>query len=163
MRILTANVLAKAFNQIVNISLRQETPDLAHSGWLAIVGQNLLSVADVMKLCRKTSSRPALLFYFKPSTQPYEAIYTSLMMICLHSRYRRLNGFNALVQQQFIDFGYCWQVDSESLQTIDCWFYLFLDCAWQLLQNNPDSFEFNQNFLVEWALHSHSGDSGHLA
>ena len=42
-------------------------------------------------------------------------------------------------------------------------FLLFLDCVWQILQQFPLSFEFNEQFLHLLLTHSYSSEYGTLA
>ena len=78
----------------------------------------------------------------------------SLTELLLDPFYRTIDGFAILVEKHWCSFGYkfhdrCGHGDgnpkSEERSPI---FLQFLDCVWQLLQQYPNSFEFNPAFLL---------------
>ena len=78
----------------------------------------------------------------------------SLTELLLDPFYRTIDGFAILVEKHWCSFGYkfhdrCGHGDgnpkSEERSPI---FLQFLDCVWQLLQQYPNSFQFNPAFLL---------------
>lgn len=79
---------------------------------------------------------------------------TSLAMIMLDSYYRTLKGFEVLIEKEWISFGHKFLQrlghgdDRHSDTDRSPIFLQFLDCVWQIMQQFPNAFEFNENFLI---------------
>lgn len=88
-------------------------------------------------------------------------VISSLTQLLLDPHFRSIDGFQSLVQKEWIALehpfqrrlghvcvsgggGSSEQSDSEQSPV----FLLFLDCVWQLLQQFPDEFEFSQTYLT---------------
>lgn len=84
-------------------------------------------------------------------------VISSLTQLLLDPHFRSIDGFQSLVQKEWIALehpfqrrlghvciGGSEQSDSEQSPV----FLLFLDCVWQLLQQFPDEFEFSQTYLT---------------
>nr|CAB3264056.1 myotubularin-related protein 2-like [Phallusia mammillata] len=79
---------------------------------------------------------------------------TSLSMIMLDSYYRTLEGFMVLIEKEWLSFGHKFaqrighgdknHSDSERSPV----FLQFIDCVWQITQQFPTAFEFNEQFLI---------------
>ncbi|XP_078494504.1 phosphatidylinositol-3,5-bisphosphate 3-phosphatase MTMR2-like [Ciona intestinalis] len=79
---------------------------------------------------------------------------TSLSMIMLDSYYRTLQGFIVLIEKEWLSFGHKFQQrighgdknhsDSERSPV----FLQFIDCVWQMTQQFPTAFEFNEYLLI---------------
>lgn len=76
----------------------------------------------------------------------------SLSMLIADSYYRTFEGFEMLVQRQWIEFGHKFADRSGVLNGDENErspvFLQFLDCVYQLWMKNPDAFEFNRRYLV---------------
>jgi len=87
---------------------------------------------------------------------------TSLAMIMLDSYYRTLKGFEVLIEKEWISFGHKFlqrlgHGDDRHADTDRSPIFLqFIDCVWQIMQQFPNVFEFNENFLMTVVDHSYS-------
>uniref|UniRef100_A0A8D8FN09 Myotubularin-related protein 10-B n=3 Tax=Culex pipiens TaxID=7175 RepID=A0A8D8FN09_CULPI len=79
-------------------------------------------------------------------------VISSLVQLLLDSSFRTINGFQTLIQKEWISLGHpfsdrighvCGNADEQSPL-----FILFLDCVWQLLNQFPEKFEFSETFLT---------------
>lgn len=83
----------------------------------------------------------------------------SLAQLLIDPYYRTYEGFQALVEKDWLHFGHkfgsrCGQTRSVDSKEIAPIFTQFLDCTRHLLEFMPTAFEFNTRFLA--ALHDHS-------
>ncbi|KAF2896064.1 hypothetical protein ILUMI_10108 [Ignelater luminosus] len=81
----------------------------------------------------------------------------SLASLLLDPYYRTIKGFQALIEKDWLAFGHkfserCGHVQSESKEVSPV-FTQLLDATWQLTQQFPLTFEFNERFLL--TLHDH--------
>lgn len=87
---------------------------------------------------------------------------TSLSMIMLDPHYRTLRGFEVLIEKEWISFGHKFLQrighgdDRHSDTDRSPIFLQFIDCVWQIMQQFPTVFEFNENFLMTVIDHSYS-------
>jgi len=87
---------------------------------------------------------------------------TSLSMLLLDSHYRTLTGFMVLIEKEWLSFGHKFSNrighgddrhnDSERSPV----FLQFIDCVWQVSQQFPNAFEFNEYFLTTILDHLYS-------
>ncbi|XP_059614071.1 myotubularin-related protein 10-B isoform X2 [Phlebotomus argentipes] len=79
-------------------------------------------------------------------------VISSLTQIILDAYVRTINGFQSLVQKEWVALGHPFSTrlgHVNSADTEDCpLFLLFLDCTWQLLQQYPQDFEFTETYLT---------------
>ncbi|XP_058906969.1 myotubularin-related protein 8 isoform X1 [Kogia breviceps] len=81
----------------------------------------------------------------------------SVASILLDPFYRTFKGLMILIEKEWISMGHkfsqrCGHLDGESKEVSPI-FTQFLDCIWQLMEQFPCAFEFNENFLLE--IHDH--------
>lgn len=87
---------------------------------------------------------------------------TSLSMIMLDPYYRTIKGFEVLIEKEWISFGHKFLLrlghgdDRHSDTDRSQIFLQFIDCVWQIMQQFPSAFEFNENFLMTIVDHSYS-------
>lgn len=87
---------------------------------------------------------------------------TSLAMIMLDPYYRTLKGFEVLIEKEWISFGHKFlqrigHGDERHSDTDRSPIFLqFIDCVWQMMQQFPTIFEFNENFLITVIDHCYS-------
>lgn len=87
---------------------------------------------------------------------------TSLAMIMLDAYYRTIKGFEVLIEKEWISFGHRFLLrlghgcDRHSDTDRSPVFLQFIDCVWQILQQFPNAFEFNENFLLTILDHTYS-------
>lgn len=81
----------------------------------------------------------------------------SLASLMLDPFYRTIEGFQSLVEKEWLAFGHKFtdrcgllQGDPKEVSPV---FTQFIDCVWQLLQQFPSAFQFNERFLL--ILHDH--------
>lgn len=81
------------------------------------------------------------------------AIVSSVAQLLLDPTYRTLSGFASLVQKDWVALGHPFSdrlghvVNAETTEQSPLWL-LFLDAVWQLVQQFPGEFEFNETFLT---------------
>ncbi|XP_040122048.1 myotubularin-related protein 8 isoform X1 [Oryx dammah] len=81
----------------------------------------------------------------------------SVASILLDPFYRTFKGLMILIEKEWISMGHkfsqrCGHLDGDSKEVSPI-FTQFLDCIWQLMEQFPCAFEFNENFLLE--IHDH--------
>lgn len=79
--------------------------------------------------------------------------------------------FEALIEREWIQAGYPFvlrhqrsALSNPASRTKDNapTFLLFIDCTWQIMQQFPCSFEFNEGFLLQLVRHSYSSQFGKI-
>lgn len=78
-------------------------------------------------------------------------VISSVIQVLLDPFYRTINGFQVLIQKEWIALGHPFSdrmghVYNKSSEKSPL-FLLFLDCTWQVLQQFPEAFEFSETFL----------------
>lgn len=85
----------------------------------------------------------------------------SLCMLIADPYYRTFEGFETLIQRQWVEFGHKFADRSGILNGDDNEkspvFLQFLDCVYQLWEKNFDQFEFNRRYLMKLVQHTFSG------
>ena len=84
----------------------------------------------------------------------------ALASLLLDSYYRTIHGFQILIEKEWLSFGHkfthrsghVYEGDGSVKETSPI-FTQFLECVWQLSQQFPCAFEFNERFLIK--LHEH--------
>ncbi|XP_050307744.1 myotubularin-related protein 6 [Anthonomus grandis grandis] len=81
----------------------------------------------------------------------------SIATLLLDPYYRTISGFQALIEKDWLAFGHKFsdrcghiQTDSKEISPV---FSQLLDATWQLMQQFPCSFQFNETFLI--TIHDH--------
>jgi hypothetical protein len=75
-------------------------------------------------------------------------------MLMMDKYYRTIRGFEILIEKEWISFGHKFGMrmghgsDKHSDQDRSPIFLQFIDCVWQLLQQNGRVFEFNEKLLL---------------
>ncbi|XP_069603152.1 myotubularin isoform X1 [Ranitomeya imitator] len=87
---------------------------------------------------------------------------TSLAMLMLDSYYRTVEGFQVLVQKEWISFGHKFgsRIGHGDKNHADAdrspIFLQFVDCVWQMSKQFPTAFEFSEHFLITILDHLYS-------
>jgi len=87
---------------------------------------------------------------------------TSLSMLMLDPYYRTIKGLQVLIEQEWCSAGHKFKTrvghgeDKHSDADRSPVFLQFIDCVWQLTQQFPNAFEFNENFLMTILDHLYS-------
>nr|XP_046149096.1 myotubularin-related protein 9 isoform X2 [Oncorhynchus gorbuscha] len=92
---------------------------------------------------------------------------TSLAQIILDPACRTIQGFQALVEREWLQAGHPFQQRCSQSAYSNSKprgeapvFLLFLDCVWQILRQFPCSFQFSQHFLVLLFEHTYASQFG---
>lgn len=143
--------LRKLHTAIRNAAHEDKTwfSDLENSNWLFHIRAVLTAAIKLVSLVH--SERRSVLVHCSDGWDR-TAQLTSLAMLMLDAHYRTLNGFMILIEKEWISFGHKFflrighgdKSDSERSPV----FLQFLDCTFQLLQQFPSAFEFNEKLLV---------------
>nr|XP_023012952.1 myotubularin-related protein 8 [Leptinotarsa decemlineata] len=91
----------------------------------------------------------------------------SLASILLDPFYRTISGYQILIEKDWLSFGHkfserCGHIQTENKE-ISPIFTQLLDATWQLMQQFPMSFQFNETFLYTLHDHIHSCQFGTLS
>ncbi|KAK2852116.1 hypothetical protein Q5P01_008392 [Channa striata] len=87
---------------------------------------------------------------------------TSLAMLMLDNYYRTLQGFQVLVEKEWIGFGHKFAArvghgdENHANSERSPLFVQFIDCVWQMTRQFPAAFEFNELFLITVLDHLYS-------
>ncbi|XP_056641595.1 myotubularin-related protein 2 [Diorhabda sublineata] len=87
---------------------------------------------------------------------------TALAMLLLDPFYRTIKGFEILIEKEWLSFGHKFQQrvghgdDHHSDADRSPVFLQFIDCVWQITQQFPNAFEFNEHFLITILDHLYS-------
>ncbi|XP_011189334.2 myotubularin-related protein 2 [Zeugodacus cucurbitae] len=87
---------------------------------------------------------------------------TALSMLLLDPYYRTLRGFEVLIEKEWLSFGHKFQQrighgdNRHSDADRSPVFLQFIDCVWQVSQQFPNAFEFNEHFLITIIDHLYS-------
>lgn len=84
--------------------------------------------------------------------------------ILLDPYYRTIDGFQALIEKEWLSFGHkfndrCGHIQGDSKEMAPV-FTQFLDAIWQLTQQFPQHFQFNERYLITLHDHVHSCQFG---
>lgn len=124
------------------------------SGWLKHVKSVLEAAAFVAKAVQEGTS----VVVHCSDGWDRTAQTCSLAALLLDPYYRTLNGFQVLIEKEWLSFGHkftdrCGHIQTGDTKEQSPVFTQFVDCIWQVLQQFPSEFEFNEKFLL--MLHDH--------
>lgn len=118
--------------------------------WLTCVSQCLKVACDAAKHLENHT-----VIIKEPDSRHYCCLISSLVQILLDRHFRTRQGFQSLVQREWVAMGYPFQREgclvqdpSKSNTEYIPLFLLFLDCVWQLTQQYPSGFAFSETYLV---------------
>ncbi|XP_058791511.1 myotubularin-related protein 2 isoform X2 [Phymastichus coffea] len=87
---------------------------------------------------------------------------TALAMLLLDPYYRTIKGFEVLIEKEWLGFGHKFQQrighgdEHHSDADRSPVFVQFMDCVWQVTQQFPNAFQFNEHFLTTILDHLYS-------
>ncbi|XP_052035675.1 myotubularin-related protein 11 [Apodemus sylvaticus] len=118
--------------------------------WLDYVRSCLRKASDISVL---VTSRVRSVVLQELGDRDFNGLLSSLVQLLLSPEARTLFGFQSLVQREWVAAGHPFltRLGETGASEEAPVFPLFLDCAWQLLQQFPAEFEFSEFFLL--ALH----------
>jgi len=113
----------------------------------------------VMHSLRSLSLSLSLSLLIKPLTRILVSRWdrtsqiVSIAQLILDPYYRTLRGFEVLIEKEWLSFGHMFSARSGhgglgNAGDISPIFTVFIDCVWQIVQQYPCSFEFNERFLL---------------
>ncbi|ESP00723.1 hypothetical protein LOTGIDRAFT_112478, partial [Lottia gigantea] len=140
----------------MTVSLKEfEINDLSWYGnlestqWLIIIAKCLQTTDEVIKLMVKKQTDVVL----KEKSLDISCVISSLVQICLDPFFRTMNGFQQLIQREWVAMGHPFQlrhkfVASNEMEQVAPVFLIFLDCVWQLMNQFPSYFAFTETYLT---------------
>ncbi|KAK4319925.1 hypothetical protein Pmani_009176 [Petrolisthes manimaculis] len=132
---------------------------LENSRWLSHLSGLLKAAVTVVQAVER-EARPVLVHCSDGWDRTPQI--TSLAQLLLDPYYRTMNGFQVLVEREWVEFGHKFSDRcgiGRSCEDINerCPVFLqWLDCVHHLLYWYPTAFQFNQSFLVKLAQHVYS-------
>ncbi|XP_076467720.1 phosphatidylinositol-3,5-bisphosphate 3-phosphatase MTMR8-like isoform X2 [Babylonia areolata] len=89
----------------------------------------------------------------------------SLASLILDPYYRTISGFQVLIEKEWLSFGHkftdrCGYLEGMDGKEVSPVFAQFLECVWQLSQQFPCAFQFNERFLLTIFDHAYSCQFG---
>lgn len=126
--------------------------------WLQYIGQLFTATEQCLKaLCFDAVS---VLVHCSDGWDRTTQI-VSLCMLISDPFYRTFEGFEQLIQRQWVEFGHKFGdrggvLNSDENEKSPV-FLQFLDCVYQLWEKNSDRFEFNRRYLMKLLQHTFSG------
>jgi hypothetical protein len=146
----------KALNSLNSLCLSDKINDcnnfwtsLEASGWFQFIYLMLKNANEISKILQKNNS---VLIHCSDGWDR-TAQLSSLSQMLLDPFYRTVNGFAILVEKDWLSFGHQFGLrngfaDKEKQDQASPIFLQFLDAVHQLLEQFPNSFEFNEKFLL---------------
>jgi len=133
--------------------------NLEATQWLYHVKQIL---AGAVKIADKVENHKTSVIVHCSDGWDRTAQLTSLSMLLLDSYYRTLVGFEILIEKEWLSFGHKFKDrighgdDKHNDADRSPVFLQFIDCVWQVMQQFPNAFEFNEYFLTSVLDHLYS-------
>ncbi|KAK7910301.1 hypothetical protein WMY93_014985 [Mugilogobius chulae] len=165
------------FLEIPNIHVMRESlrkvkdvvyPTIDEAHWHSAIDQThwleyiKLLLAGAVKVADKLESGKTSVVVHCSDGWDRTSQLTSLAMLMLDSYYRTIQGFQVLVEKEWISFGHKFSSrighgeDNHSSSERSPLFVQFIDCVWQMTRQFPAAFEFNELFLVTVLDHLYS-------
>lgn len=146
------------------LSMTSWLSKLESSSWLDYV-QSILSTACHVAKCLDKNGTTVLVHGDAGTDATLQV--TSLVQILLDPVCRTIKGFEGLIDREWLRGGHpfterCIKVGVSPVRYKGqgAVFLLFLDCVWQIYQQFPCSFEFNDRFLITLFEHAYSSQFG---
>lgn len=152
--------LQVSFEELMEICMPSTYKELVNndSSWFTMLDQCqwLYHVACTLSVASDVAQTVALtcksVVIKERDGTDFNPLISSLVQLLLDADCRKVLGFQALVEREFVALGHkfsqrCHVVSSKDTEQGPV-FLLFLDCTWQLLQQFPSSFEFTEIFLI---------------
>nr|XP_008273256.2 myotubularin isoform X4 [Oryctolagus cuniculus] len=143
-------------------------PNVEESHWLSSLESThwlehiKLVLTGAIQVADKVSSGKSSVLVHCSDGWDRTAQLTSLAMLMLDSFYRSIEGFEILVQKEWISFGHKFasRIGHGDKNHADAdrspIFLQFVDCVWQMSKQFPTAFEFNERFLITILDHLYS-------
>ncbi|KAM4611918.1 myotubularin-related protein 1a isoform 2-T2 [Polymixia lowei] len=165
------------FLEIPNIHVMRESlrklkevvyPTIDEAHWHSAIDQThwleyiRLLLAGAVRIADKLESGKTSVVVHCSDGWDRTAQLSSLAMLILDSYYRTLRGFQVLVEKEWISFGHKFAArvghgdENHANSERSPLFIQFIDCVWQMTQQFPAAFEFNELFLITVLDHLYS-------
>lgn len=138
---------------------------LEESGWLTTINKIL---KGALKVVHYIDQKQTSVLIHCSDGWDRTAQITSLSQLLLDPYYRTLEGFIILIEKEWCSFGHKF-ADRLAYSYLGCKdeemsgiFLQFLDCVFQVLNQIPNAFEFNESLLLFIAENLHSGLFGNF-
>lgn len=160
------HVMRSSLNKVVetcelkNPTMNSFLSGMEYSGWL----KHIKSILDTSWFVAQAVDEGVTVLIHCSDGWDRTSQVCSLASLLLDPFYRTLKGYQTLIEKDWLAFGHkfserCGHIQTESKE-ISPIFTQFLDATWQLMQNFPCSFEFNEQFLFTLHDHVHSCQFG---
>lgn len=127
---------------------------LESSGWL----RHIRSIVDTSAFIARMIQEGVSVMVHCSDGWDRTAQTCSLASLMLDPYYRTIEGFQMLIEKEWLSFGHkfterCGLIAGIDPKEISPIFTQFIDCVWQLTQQFPMSFQFNERYLL--TIHDH--------
>ncbi|CAB0032046.1 unnamed protein product [Trichogramma brassicae] len=119
-------------------------------------------VAGAVKIVDKVETHKTSVLVHCSDGWDRTAQLTALAMLLLDPYYRTIKGFEVLIEKEWLSFGHKFQQrighgdEHHSDADRSPVFVQFIDCVWQVTQQFPNAFQFNEHFLTTILDHLYS-------
>jgi myotubularin-related protein 5/13 len=131
----------------VSSPIKTELKGVGESNWYQTVGSCLAYASMCAELIQveQVSVLVAL-----ESGWDLTSVLVALTEIILDSTYRTIDGFQTIIEREFLSFGHRFSTNgiNELHNAPNAVFILFLDAVSQLIFQNPTSFEFSSFYML---------------
>ncbi|KAK7481955.1 hypothetical protein BaRGS_00026758 [Batillaria attramentaria] len=147
--------------ELKNPSMSAFLSGLETSGWL----KHISAIMETSVFIAKAISEGISVLVHCSDGWDRTAQTCSLTGLMLDPYYRTIQGFQALIEKEWLAFGHkftdrCGYLDSVDAKEVSPVFAQFLECVWQLTQQFPCAFQFNERFLLTIFDHAYSCQFG---
>ncbi|XP_008308267.1 myotubularin-related protein 10 isoform X2 [Cynoglossus semilaevis] len=121
---------------------------IENSRWLEYVRAFLKQSAEIVYFL---DGRNSSVILQEEEDRDLNCVVSSLVQLMLDPHYRSRNGFQSLVQKEWVMAGHRFLDRCNHLKKNDKEspvFMLFLDCVWQMINQYPAAFEFTETYLT---------------
>ncbi|CAB3402681.1 unnamed protein product [Caenorhabditis bovis] len=137
---------------------------LEASGWL----KHLRAIVECSLFLAESISRGTSCVVHCSDGWDRTSQVVSMCQLLLDPYYRTIHGFQVLIEKDWLSFGHkfddrCGHIgalNDEAAKEVSPVFTQFLDCVWQIMQQRPRAFQFNERYLIELQEHSYSCQFG---
>ncbi|XP_075228079.1 phosphatidylinositol-3-phosphate phosphatase isoform X2 [Lycorma delicatula] len=143
-------------------------PNIDESRWLSGVEQTYwlkhikCIIAGACRIVDKIENHKTSVLVHCSDGWDRTAQLTALAMLLLDPYYRTVQGFEVLIEKEWLSFGHKFQQrighgdDKHSDADRSPVFLQFIDCVWQITTMYPNAFQFNEYFLITILDHLYS-------
>ncbi|EFP01187.1 CRE-MTM-6 protein [Caenorhabditis remanei] len=137
---------------------------LESSGWL----KHVRSVVECSLFLAESISRGTSCVVHCSDGWDRTSQVVAMCQLLLDPYYRTIHGFQVLIEKDWLGFGHkfddrCGHVgalNDEAGKEVSPIFTQWLDCIWQIMQQKPRAFQFNERYLIEMHEHVYSCQFG---